>query len=193
MRRKSGQDSVISRNPLILLMRVGWRSLRRALASIWRMRSRVTLNWRPTSSRVRGLPSRRPKRCSITSRSRSVRVSRTSLIFFFQEREGGFLHGIFRRLVFNKVTEGGIVGIPHGGLQEMGCWAIFKTERTRSTGRWISSAISSGVGSLPYSCTSCFCTRINLLMVSIMCTGMRMVRAWSAMERVMAWRIHQVA
>jgi hypothetical protein len=26
-----------------------------------------------------------------------------------------------------------------------------------------------------------------------MCTGMRMVRAWSAMARVMAWRIHHVA
>ena len=28
---------------------------------------------------------------------------------------------------------------------------------------------------------------------STMCTGMRMVRALSAMARVMAWRIHQVA
>ena len=28
---------------------------------------------------------------------------------------------------------------------------------------------------------------------SIMWTGMRMVRAWSAMARVIAWRIHQVA
>ena len=35
--------------------------------------------------------------------------------------------------------------------------------------------------------------RFILLMVSIMCTGMRMVRAWSAIERVIAWRIHQVA
>jgi len=26
-----------------------------------------------------------------------------------------------------------------------------------------------------------------------MCTGTRIVRAWSAMARVMAWRIHQVA
>jgi len=26
-----------------------------------------------------------------------------------------------------------------------------------------------------------------------MCTGIRIVRAWSAIERVMAWRIHQVA
>ena len=35
--------------------------------------------------------------------------------------------------------------------------------------------------------------RFILLIVSIMCTGIRMVRAWSAIERVMAWRIHQVA
>jgi hypothetical protein len=30
-------------------------------------------------------------------------------------------------------------------------------------------------------------------MLSIMWTGMRMVRAWSAIERVTACRIHQVA
>ena len=33
----------------------------------------------------------------------------------------------------------------------------------------------------------------SLLIVSIMWTGMRIVRAWSAIERVMAWRIHHVA
>ncbi len=82
---------------------------------------------------------------------------------------------------------------PTGACSEIGCWAILSTARTRSTGSCISSAISSGVGSRPNSWTSCFCTRISLLIVSIMCTGMRMVRAWSAMERVMAWRIHQVA
>src|SRR5699024_7860591 len=37
-------------------------SLRMALASIWRTRSRVTPKSRPTSSRVRGRPSSRPKR-----------------------------------------------------------------------------------------------------------------------------------
>ncbi len=31
------------------------------------------------------------------------------------------------------------------------------------------------------------------LIDSTMCTGMRIVRAWSAMARVMAWRIHHVA
>ncbi len=40
---------------------------------------------------------------------------------------------------------------------------------------------------------SCRDSRITLLICSIMCTGTRMVRAWSEMERVMACRIHQVA
>ena len=35
--------------------------------------------------------------------------------------------------------------------------------------------------------------RTTLLIASIMWTGTRMVRAWSAMARVIAWRIHQVA
>jgi hypothetical protein len=34
---------------------------------------------------------------------------------------------------------------------------------------------------------------MSLLIVSILWTGMRMVRAWSAIARVLAWRIHQVA
>ena len=66
---------------------------------------------------------------------------------------------------------------PTGDCKLMGCWAIFMMARTRSTGICISSAISSGVDSRPKSCTSCFCTRMSLLIVSIMCTGMRMVRA----------------
>src|SRR5690606_5143364 len=42
--------------------RLGWRSLRRALASIWRMRSRVTSNCLPTSSRVWSVFMSMPKR-----------------------------------------------------------------------------------------------------------------------------------
>ena len=33
----------------------------------------------------------------------------------------------------------------------------------------------------------------SLLMVPITCTGMRTVRAWPALLRAIAWRIHQVA
>ena len=54
-------------------------------------------------------------------------------------------------------------------------------------------AISSAVGSRPSSWTSERCVRVSLLIVSIMWTGMRIVRAWSAIARVIAWRIHHVA
>ena len=54
-------------------------------------------------------------------------------------------------------------------------------------------AVSSIVGSRPISCSSFFETLRSLLIVSIMWTGMRMVRAWSAIARVIAWRIHHVA
>ena len=46
-------SSWASRKPSSWRMRVGWRIFLRAFASICRMRSRVTLNWRPTSSSVR--------------------------------------------------------------------------------------------------------------------------------------------
>ena len=65
--------------------------------------------------------------------------------------------------------------------------------RTRSSVRPTASASSSTVGSRSRSCSIWRCTRWTLLIDSTMCTGMRMVRAWSAMARVMAWRIHHVA
>ena len=45
---------------LSFLEREGWRSFLKAFASIWRIRSRVTLNSLPTSSKVLGLPSSIP-------------------------------------------------------------------------------------------------------------------------------------
>jgi hypothetical protein len=53
VRRKRRYQSCGSRKPSSCRIRVGWRILRSAFASICRMRSRVTLNWRPTSSSVR--------------------------------------------------------------------------------------------------------------------------------------------
>ena len=65
--------------------------------------------------------------------------------------------------------------------------------RTFETGMSIRLAISSAFGSRPSSWTSDRDVRVSLLIVSIMCTGMRIVRAWSAIARVMACRIHHVA
>src|ERR1022692_523730 len=49
---------------------------------------------------------------------------------------------------------------PTGDWSEIGCCAIFMICWTRSTGRFISSATSSGVGSWPYSWSSCFWTLV---------------------------------
>ena len=54
-------------------------------------------------------------------------------------------------------------------------------------------AISRELGSRPYSWASRRLILSRRLMVSTMCTGMRMVRAWSAMALVSACLIHQVA
>jgi len=51
--RSCNRASCQSRKSRSLRLRDGWRSLRIALASIWRTRSRVTPNRLPTSSRVR--------------------------------------------------------------------------------------------------------------------------------------------
>src|SRR3989442_9369006 len=105
-------------------------------------------------------------------------------------------HRVRRRhhgLVFDEVARCESSSSPIGVSSEMGSCAIFKILRTLATGMSMRLAISSDVGSRPSSCTSWRLVRISLLIVSIMCTGMRMVRAWSAMARVMAWRIHQVA
>src|ERR1039458_3591441 len=64
--------------------REGWRSLRSALASIWRMRSRVTANDSPTSSNVCSLPSSNPKRILMTFSSRGVSVRRTCPVWSFR-------------------------------------------------------------------------------------------------------------
>ena len=69
----------------------------------------------------------------------------------------------------------------------------FSGVTTTSWPRDIASAISSTVGSRPSSWSSWRETRISRLIVSTMWTGMRIVRAWSAMARVIACRIHHVA
>src|SRR2546422_4165154 len=60
--------------------RDGCRSLRSALASIWRIRSRVTAKSCPTSSSVCSQPSDSPKRSRSTFSSRGVSVLRTLFV-----------------------------------------------------------------------------------------------------------------
>ena len=54
-------------------------------------------------------------------------------------------------------------------------------------------AISSSLGWPPRLWLRSRLTLRTLLIFSIMWTGTRMVRLWSAIARLIAWRIHQVA
>ena len=65
--------------------------------------------------------------------------------------------------------------------------------RTSRTVIFSSAAISDGSGSRPSRCTSWRSTCVTRFSFSTMCTGIRIVRALSAIARVTAWRIHQVA
>ena len=134
-----------------------------------------------------------PKRMRSTFASRGVRVSSTSLV-------------APRRLAYTAASPGDIVpwssmksprcessSSPMGVSIEIGSLEILRILRILSSGISIFSASVAGSGSVPVSCRIWREMRFILLIVSIMCTGMRMVRAWSAIERVIAWRIHQVA
>ena len=65
--------------------------------------------------------------------------------------------------------------------------------RTSRTVIFSSSAISAGSGSRPRRCTSWRSTWVTRFSFSTMWTGIRIVRALSAIALVTAWRIHHVA
>jgi hypothetical protein len=66
-----------------------------------------------------------------------------------QQAEARHVERVFRGLVLDEIAEVASSPSPTGDCSEIGCCAIFKTARTRSTGICISSATSSGVGSRP--------------------------------------------
>ncbi len=158
------------------------------------MRSRVTAKCCPTSSSVCSEPLfSSPNRIFITFSSRGVSVLSTSSVisrrFVLMTASAGL------RIVLSSMKSPRCESSssPIGVSSEMGSCAILRTFRTFDTGMSILRAISSFVGSRPSSCTSARLVRMSLLIVSIMWTGMRIVRAWSAIARVIAWRIHHVA
>jgi len=83
--------------------------------------------------------------------------------------------------------------LPTVASSEIGSLEIRRIARIFSSGISIFRARSAGSGSCPVSCSTRRESRLILLMFSIMCTGMRIVCAWSAMARVIACRIHHVA
>ena len=76
---------------------------------------------------------------------------------------------------------------------EIGSWAAFRIWVIFATGVRSSLASSWTVGSRPSRLVSSFEVFSTRFMASTMWTGIRIVRPWSAIARVMLWRIHQVA
>src|SRR6266849_6524533 len=166
----------LSRNNLSLPEREGWRSLRRALASIWRMRSRVTANARPTSSSVCSESSSRPKRIFMIFSSRAVRVCSTCPVCSFRFTLMAASSGASAALSLMKSPRWESPSSPIGVSSEIGTCMILRTLRSLAAGMSMRLAISNEVGSRPNSWTSCRDTRISLTS-STMCTDSRMVRA----------------
>jgi hypothetical protein len=81
------------------------------------------------------------------------------------------------RTVFDEVAQMRIFLFADRRFERDWLLRNLQTLRTFATGMSMRLAISSDVGSRPSSCTSCREVRISLLIVSIMCTGIRIVRA----------------
>jgi hypothetical protein len=122
---------------------LGWRSLRSALASIWRMRSRVTAKDWPTSSRVCSLPSSRPKRILMTFSSRGVSVRRTCEVWSLRLTLMTASAGETTPRSSMKSPRCESSSSPMGVSREMGSCAILRTLRTLATGMSMRLAISS--------------------------------------------------
>ena len=163
------------------------------LDSIWRIRSRVTPYTLPISSSVLGWPSVSPNRIETTPASRSDSVSSTECSCSWSRVKLTASPGWIASESSIRSPNSLSPSSPSGVCSEIGSRPYFCTSTTFSGVMSSSTASSSGVGSRPRSCSICRCTRASLLITSTMCTGIRMVRAWSAIARVIACRIHQVA
>ena len=167
--------------------------MRRALASIWRMRSRITPEliahlFQGMGSAV--VQAKAHPECLVLAVGECGQrlvdpVAHHSM--------GSRLVGCDGSAVLDEVAQEGVLMLAYRGFEGHGLDGKFWTSRIRSGVDSMAAASSSVVGSRCSSCRRLLWRRLSLLMISIMCTGTRMVPACSAMPRVMACRIHQVA
>ena len=164
------------------------------LFSIWRIRSRVTPNARPTSSSVHGCVPERPKRSSITLRSRSGSAEQRELDVLAPERERGGVERRLGRVVRDEVAERALLLLADR-LLERDRQLRHPEDLADLLGRHLEllGDLVRAAARGPRRWTSWRSMWTTLFSFSTMCTGIRIVRALSAIARVTAWRIHQVA
>src|SRR5262249_5994953 len=157
------------RKLLRILDRLGCLSLRSALASIWRMGSRVTENWWPTSSSVWSLFMPMPKRMRIMRSSRGVSEASVRGVVSRRVDRIASSVGVIAFLYSMKSPRWESSSSPIGVSSDNGSFTILSTLRTFSSGMPSFSASSSGVGSRPISLSNFRDVRMILLTTSIMC------------------------
>ena len=192
-RRGPAPPHQLSRKLLRILDRLGCFSFLSALASICLMRSRVNENCWPTTASVFSVCMPMPKRMRRTRSSRGVSDASTRVVV---SRKLDWMAASIGRIVFlssMKSPRCESSSSPTGVSSDSGSLATLRTPCTFSKGKPSFSASSSGVGSRPISLNSCRLVRTTWKIASIICTGMRMVRAWSAIERPTACLTHHVA
>src|SRR5262249_5879505 len=115
------------------------------------------------------------------------------LDFVLEHLLGSGANGRFDGVVFDEVAEVAVLALAHRPIQGDGVPADFQHPASLldADASRLGGFLNGRLAAISWS--SFFETLRSLLIVSIMWTGMRIVRAWSAMARVIAWRIHQVA
>ena len=100
------------------------------------------------------------------------------LDFVFQHLLGRGFDRIVGFFIFDEIAEIAVFAFAHGAVERDRVPADFhRTRRVSLTDIFARLAISSMVGSRPHSCISTLLMLRSLLIVSIMWTGMRIVRA----------------
>ena len=149
--RNLPRKSVSSRKVCRRRERLGCLSFLSAFASICLMRSRVTLKSAPTSSKVLGVPSSRPKRNVKMLRSRSVKPSMACSSSSLSIEKTVALAGETAFLSSMKSPNEVSPSSPIGVCIEIGCCDTLRMSFIFETGSRSSLESSSGVGSRPFS------------------------------------------
>jgi len=142
--------------------------------SIWRMRSRVTLNVRPTSSSVRG--SRRRARSEAPARDVTVRQRREDLLQrLLAHRDLGSLVGQRHVLVREEGPNSDSSSSPTGFSSDTGVCALRMICSTSSSGSRDRLRSRAGIGSRQSSARSLRSDPTILISFSTTCTGIMIV------------------
>ena len=173
----------------------GWRSLLRALVSIWRARSRVRPMAAPTSSSVDGRAAAEPEAAhQDLALALGQRLGDDLRHLVAQQVHAGLAVDRLVLLVDQQVAQVALLGLADRRLQRdhragRAQHAVDLVAVQAQRARPARPRSARGPARLP----NCWPVRASAFMVCCRCAGSRTMRPLSSRARVMAWRIHHTA